>query len=70
MNRVKMVTITFKIPTEIYEKAKNILADYGLTVEDACILFLNETVAQRKIPFSYTQEDIDEVRKWEKMMDG
>lgn len=67
---MSMTTITVKVPTEIYEQAKSILMKYGLTVEDACVLFLKETVAQGKIPFSYTQEDIEEVRKWEKMMDG
>lgn len=67
---MSMTTITVKVPTEIYEQAKAILSGYGLTVEDACILFLEETVAQGKIPFSYTQEDLEEVRKWEKMMDG
>ena len=67
---MSMTTITITVPTEIYEQAKAILKECGLTVEAACVLFLEETVAQGKIPFSYTHEDIEEVRKWEKMMDG
>ncbi|MBQ3265362.1 MAG: type II toxin-antitoxin system RelB/DinJ family antitoxin [Ruminococcus sp.] len=62
---MSMTTITVKVPTDIYEQAKSILMKHGLTVEDACVLFLEETVAQGKIPFSYTQEDIEEVRKLE-----
>lgn len=64
-----MTTLTFRLPTEIYEKASAILMEYGLTVEDACVLFLHEVVRRGEMPFKVTQEDIDEVKKWEKMMD-
>ena len=66
---MSLTTITFRLPTEIYEKAAAILSEHGMTVEDACVLFLQETVKRGEIPFKVTQEDIDEVRKWEKMTD-
>ena len=66
---MKTETISFKLPTVIYEKASAILKEYGLTVEDACVLFLEDVVRRGKLPFEITQADIDEVKKWEKMMD-
>ena len=57
---MSMVTITFKIPTDTYKQAKGILSRYGLTIEQACILFLEETVARGDLPFTYTQQDIEE----------
>ena len=63
-----MVTIEFKLPKETYDQASAILAKQGLTVEDACVLFFEETARLRRIPFEYTEEDLLEVRRWEKMM--
>ena len=65
----ELCTITFKLPTEIYEKASAILKGYGLTVEDACVLFLHEVVRRGELPFKVTQEDIEAVKKWEEMID-
>jgi hypothetical protein len=38
-------------------------------MEDALIMFLEETVGLERIPFDYTEEDLAEVQRWEKMMD-
>lgn len=65
---MEMVTIEVKLPKEIYDEASEILAKQGLTMEDALVLFLRETVRLGRIPFEYTEEDLEEVRKWEKMM--
>lgn len=65
---MEMVTIKVKLPKEIYDEASEILAKQGLTMEDALVLFLRETVRLGRIPFEYTEEDLEEVRKWEKMM--
>ena len=54
---MEMVTIEFTLPKEIYDQAKEILSKQGLTVEDACVLFLEETVRLGRIPFDYTEED-------------
>lgn len=64
-----METIEIRIPKEIYDRASEILAKQGLTVEEACVLFIKETVRLGRIPFDYTEEDLAEVRRWEKMID-
>ena len=66
---MEQVTITVRLPTEIYEKAAEILAGQGLTVEDPIILFIKETVRLGRIPFDYTEEALKEVQRWEKLMD-
>ena len=37
---MEMVTLEVRLPREIYNKASEILARQGLTMEDALILFL------------------------------
>lgn len=41
----------------------------GLTMEAALTMFLEETVRLERIPIDYTEEDLAEVQRWEKMMD-
>lgn len=65
---MELVTVEVKLPKEIYDKASEILDKQGLTMEDALILFFEETVRLGRIPFEYTEEDLEEVRRWEKMM--
>ena len=55
-----MVTIEVRLPREIYNMASEILARQGLTMEDALILFLQETVRLGRIPFEYTEEDLEQ----------
>lgn len=66
---METVVITVKLPTEIYDKASEILSRLGLTMEDALVMFLKETVRLGRIPFDYTEEDFAEAQRWEKMMD-
>ena len=65
---MELVTVEVKLPKEIYEKASEILAKQGLTMENALSLFFEETVRLGRIPFEYTEEDLEEVSRWEKMM--
>ena len=37
-------------------------------MENALSLFFEETVRLGRIPFEYTEEDLEEVSRWEKMM--
>lgn len=67
---MEMATIEVKLPKEIYDKASEILAKQALTLEEACVLFLKETVRLGRIPFDYTQEDLEEAKRMEKMMDS
>ena len=48
---MEMVTIEVRLPKEIYDKASEILARQGLTMEDALILFFQETARLGRIPF-------------------
>lgn len=61
---MSMTTIEFKLPVEIYNQAKAIFEANGLTMEEACVLFIEETVKRGTIPFEYTQKDIEEVRRF------
>ena len=65
---MEQVTTTVRIPREIYDKVSEVFASQGLTVEEAVLLFIRETVQLGRIPFDYTEEDLEEVRRWEKMM--
>ena len=38
-------------------------------MKDTLIKFLEEPVRLERIPFDYTEEDLTEVQRWEKMMD-
>ena len=50
---MELVTIEVKLPKEVYDRASEILAKQGLSMEDALILFLKETVRLGRIPFDY-----------------
>lgn len=65
---MELVTVEVKLPKEIYDKASEILAKQVLTMENALSLFFEETVRLGRIPFEYTEEDLEEVSRWEKMM--
>ena len=60
---MSMVTIEFSVSTDIYKQFKDICTKEGLTVEEACVLFIEATVARGDIPFPYTQQDIEEAKK-------
>lgn len=63
---MELVTIEVRLPKEVYDSASEILAKQGLSMEDALILFLKETVRLGRIPFDYTKEDLEEARRWER----
>ena len=62
------VTVEFKLPKEVYDEASAILARYGMTLEDALVIFYKETVRLGRIPFDYSEEDIEEARKMERLV--
>ena len=66
--KMELVTIEVKLPKEVYDSASEILAKQGLTMEDALILFLKETVRLGRIPFDYTEADLEEARRWERIV--
>ena len=66
---MSMTTIEFKLPADVFNQAKAIFEAKGLTMEEACVLFIEETIKRGAIPFEYTQKDIEEIRRWKELMD-
>lgn len=52
------VTISFKINAQIYEQAKALFASLGFTMEEACNLFIEESLACGGFPFPCNEKDI------------
>ncbi len=57
------VMLDFKIDSDLYNKACIVLKACGLTIEEAILLFIKETVRLGRIPFEYTQEDLLEAKR-------
>ena len=47
-----------EVDAELYEQAKAVFAEYGLTIEEATVQFIKATIACGDLPFPYTEEDI------------
>lgn len=62
------VTITFTIDKELKEQCEKICAEAGLTLEEATILFFEETLRQGKIPFEVDDELMQEALRMTKEM--
>nr|WP_243253738.1 type II toxin-antitoxin system RelB/DinJ family antitoxin [Anaerotruncus rubiinfantis] len=56
-------TVKFTIGSDLYERVGEVLKRYGLTHEEAIRLFFKETVRLGRIPFEYTQEDLEEAKR-------
>ena len=65
---VTFETIEVKLPIEMYNELTDIFARYGLTLEEAVVLFFKETVRLGRIPFDYTEADLEEARRLEMIM--
>ena len=65
---VTFETIEVKLPVEMYNELTAIFARYGLTLEEAVVLFFKETVRLERIPFDYTEADLEEARRLEMIM--
>ncbi len=57
------VMLEFKIDSDLCQKAGDVLNKCGLTLEEAILLFIKETVRLGRIPFEYTREDILEAKR-------
>jgi len=62
-SELESVVVEFKINVDLYNEVGVIFKQYGLTHEEAILLFIKETVRQGRIPFEYTQEDLAEAIK-------
>ena len=61
-------TIVIKLPIEMYNELTEIFARYGLTLEETLVLFFKETVRLGRIPFDYTEADLEEAQRLEMIM--
>lgn len=57
----KLVEVTFEIDSELKNQVEEIFAEYGLTLEEAIILFFKETVRLQRLPFELDDDLKNEV---------
>ena len=57
------VTLTIEVDLLLLAEAEVVFAKYGLTVEEACNMFFEETIRRAAIPFEYSAEDIKAIKK-------
>lgn len=57
----KLVEVTFEIDSELKRQVEEIFAEYGLTLEEATILFFKETVRLKRLPFELDDDLKNEV---------
>lgn len=55
--------IEFQIDADLNNEVGVIFKQYGLTHEEAILLFIKETVRLGKIPFEYTPADLSEAKR-------
>ena len=56
------VVIEIQVDAELKEAAEKVLAAQGYTLEEAVVLFLEETVRLGRIPFEVTDEMLAKAR--------
>lgn len=59
---MKFETITLKIETNLYEKAKSIFEKEGYSVEEAIIMFFKACIACNGFPFPVTKKELLDVQ--------
>ena len=53
----------FEIEQELYNQVTAVLNPLEYTLESAIVLFMEACVACNGIPFTYTQEELDEAKR-------
>lgn len=53
---VKLVEVTLEINVELKEQAEKVFAENGLTLEEATILFFEETIRRGRLPFELNND--------------
>ena len=54
--------LVFEIDQDLYDQVTAVLAPQGYTIEQAITLFMEACVACNGIPFTYTQEELEEAK--------
>ena len=52
----KLVEVTLEIDAELKEQAEKVCLENGLTLEEATVLFFEETVRLGRLPFELDEE--------------
>lgn len=52
----RLVEVTLEIAAELKEQAEKVFAENGLTLEEATILFFEETVRLGRLPFELDED--------------
>ena len=52
-----MVNVTIEIDAEVYRQAEKVCSRFGLTLEEAFLLFAHETARLGRLPFEITGEE-------------
>ena len=52
----KLVEVTLEIDAELNEQAEKVCLENGLTLEEATVLFFEETVRLGRLPFELDEE--------------
>ncbi len=58
-----MVVMVFEIDQDLCDKVTAVLAPQGLTLADAIVLLFKKTAELGRIPFSFTEEELDVARR-------
>jgi addiction module RelB/DinJ family antitoxin len=56
MEMGKLVEVTLEIDAELKEQAEKVCLENGLTLEEATVLFFEETVRLGRLPFELDEE--------------
>lgn len=60
-----LVDVTVKVDDDLYAQAEALFHEFGLSFEEAVLLFVREVARLGRLPFDLTEEDLDIVRKLE-----
>lgn len=58
-----MIVMELEIDQNLCDKVTAALAPLGLTLADAIVLFFKKTAELGRIPFSYTQEELETAKQ-------
>lgn len=58
----QMVEITFEVDKDLKKQAEAVVAEYGLTLEEASILFFKEIARLNRFPFELDDDFLEYVR--------
>lgn len=59
----KLVEVTLEIDAELKEQAEKVCLENGLTLEEATVLFFEETVRLGRFPFKLDEELMEYIAK-------